>query len=80
MRVPGRETGLIPGERIILGKNREISGSPLGISLPKIYPSNEKPCYKTYQVTGGQNTRGDEAIKIPSRVMRIGIVLVVRPG
>jgi hypothetical protein len=58
MRVPGRETGLIPGEKIILGKNREISGSPLGISLPKIYPSNEEPCYKTYQVTGRTKYKG----------------------
>jgi hypothetical protein len=51
-RVPGCETGLIPVGRRNLGKNREISGSPLGISRPKIYPSNEKPCYKACRVTG----------------------------
>ena len=40
MRVPGCKTGLIPGRKITLGKNREISGSPLGISQPNTFPSN----------------------------------------
>jgi hypothetical protein len=51
-RVPGCGTGLISVERRILGKNREISGSPLVKSQPNIFPSNEKPGYKACRVTG----------------------------
>ena len=43
MRVPGREAGLIPEKLIVLGENRRISGSPLGWSQPKVYPSIKNP-------------------------------------